>query len=149
MPIVKTDVKGLCKCSVYTLLRITVCYKKVYFFFLSVQYAVHLFRYLKGWLKNPKLSFTCCLALLLPLSDIQGAVSGLIETVGQGEEIEIPSALAVVKDRGAVPIETDDKSDKTAVEIPQNLLCCTKCHQGTQTEPFTSSTVHLGVNTRL
>lgn len=127
--------------------------QKFYFvIFLSVQYAVHLFRYLKEWRKNPQWSFTCCLALFLPLSDFQGAISGLEKTVGQTEEIEMPSIIAVVKKCGTVdaPLEADTKDDNKAMKMQDdNCLSYdnTKCHQGTQTDPFTSLTAHVSINT--
>ncbi|KAL9973878.1 hypothetical protein ACROYT_G020384 [Oculina patagonica] len=118
-----------------------------------VQYAVHLFRYLKEWSKNPQWSFTCCLALILPLSDFQGAVSGLVQAVGQTEEIELPSTIAVVKKCGTVhaPLEADVKSDNKAMEMQDNNHLSydnKKYHQGTQTEPFAFLTAHASINTR-
>lgn len=111
---------------------------------------MHLFRYLNKWRKNPQLSFACCLALLLPLSDFQGEFGGLEETVGQTEEIEMPSIFAAVKDYGPVdaPVDTGTKGDHDTTEMKdgnyQHLSYDnTKCHQGTQTEPFTSLTAHV------
>ena len=46
----------------------------------SVQYAAHFYGYLKEWRKNPHWSFSCCLALILPLIDLPGELGGLTET---------------------------------------------------------------------
>lgn len=113
---------------------------------------MHSFRYLNKWRKNPKLSFACCLALLLPLSDFQEEIGGLEETVRQTEEIEMPSIFAAVKDYESVdaPVDAGAKGDEGAMETKddnyKNLTYDrTKCHQGTQTEPFTSlrADVHI------
>lgn len=125
------------------------------FFLLPVQYAAHLFRYLTEWRKNPQWSFTCCLALLLPLSDFQEATGGMVQTNGQTEETDMPSLTTNVKHRRTVDalLEADGKSDNKAVEIQDGNYRHlthdnTKCHQGTQTEPFMSLTAHVRVDTR-
>ena len=46
----------------------------------SVQYLVYIYHYVKEWRKNPKWSFTCCLAFLLPLNALQGEIRGFTET---------------------------------------------------------------------
>ena len=65
--------------------------------------------YLKEWRKNPHWSFSCCLALVLPLNDLQSEMSGLSETdvlksqmkTGQAE---MPTILiAVAKEGSGVP----------------------------------------------
>ena len=109
---------------------------------------MHSFRYLNKWRKNPKLSFACCLALLLPLSDFQDEIGGLEETVRQTEEIEMPSIFAAVKDYESVdaPVDAGAKAMETKDGNYKNLTYDkTKCHQGTQTEPFTSlrANVHI------
>lgn len=45
---------------------------------ISVQYLVFLYEYLKEWRKNPQWSFSCCLALLLPVNDLQGEIRGMV-----------------------------------------------------------------------
>ena len=77
--------------------------------FISVQYAVNLYRYLKDWRKNPQWSFSCCLALLLPLSDLQGEIRGLAGTnilnnQLQNGQVETPTIQAAVKDSGAIDV---------------------------------------------
>ena len=119
---------------------------------LSVHYAVHSFRYLNKWRRDPQLSFACCLALPLPLSDFQEEIGGLDETVRQTEEIEMPSIFAAVKDYGTVdsPVDADAKGGigttelKDANYIP---LSCdkTRRHQETQTELFTPLNAHVDI----
>ena len=36
-----------------------------------------MYRYIGEWHKNPHCSFSCCLALLLPLNDLQSDIHGL------------------------------------------------------------------------
>lgn len=116
-----------------------------------------LYRYYKGWRKNPQWSWSCCVALLLPLNDFQGEISGLAETnilqnQLQTEEIEMPTILAALEDSGAidVTIEKDEHANETAVEI-QDKHCQdseytdTKRHQETQTELFSLLSVDLVV----
>lgn len=119
---------------------------------LLVQYAIHSFRYLNKWCRDPQLSFACCLALLLPLSDIQEEIGGLEETVRQTEEIEMPSILAAVRDYGPIdaPVDADAKSDIGTTKLKDGYYKHlshdkTQRHQGTQTEPFTSSAAHVDI----
>ena len=68
-----------------------------------------LYQYIKEWRKNPQWSFSCCLAFLLPLSDLQGEISGLAETNAlnsqlQTGEAEIPTLSGALKDRGAIDV---------------------------------------------
>lgn len=98
------------------------------------------------------MSFACCLALLLPLSDIQEEIGGLEETVRQTEEIEMPSILAAVRDYGPIdaPVDADAKSDIGTTKLKDGYYKHlshdkTQRHQGTQTEPFTSSTAHVDI----
>ena len=126
--------------------------------FLSAQYAVFLYGYIKEWRKNPHWSFSCCLALLLPLNDLQGELLGLaganvLKTQLQTGQIEKPSLIAAVKDSGAIDVtlEEVEHEDGDKVEIQdenhQNALHRHPSrHQGTQTEissvPMTVVLVH-------
>ncbi|PFX15056.1 Leucine-rich repeat-containing protein 15 [Stylophora pistillata] len=47
---------------------------------LVVQCLVHLYWYFKKWRQNPRLSFSCCLEVFLPLTSMQGDVSAMDET---------------------------------------------------------------------
>ena len=131
----------------------TVIYNNNFFTsrFLSVQYGMFLYGYLKEWRKNPQWSISCCLALLLPLNDFQAEMSGFVDTnVIQDQlqtgQTELPTILGAVKDTGAIDVtlEEDEQHDDNAVEI-QNENCkfvdCsdTRRHKETQTELFAIS----------
>ena len=113
------------------------------FVLLSVQYALHLYDYFKEWRKNPHCSFSCCLALLLPLNDLQGELRGFAEandlkTQVEIEQIEKPSIVSAVQDSGAIDVtleEGDDDNRKIQEEHQQDgAYRHTRRHQGTQTE---------------
>lgn len=111
-----------------------------------------LYQYLKEWRKNPHWSFSCCLALLLPLNDLQGEVrsvadTNILKTQLQSGAMEKPSIAAVAKDSAVMSItltcEEDKQCDDETTESVQERNCKvvkysdTICHQGTQTEIFT------------
>ena len=124
------------------------CQKIEFFVFglLSVQYALHLYGYVKEWRKNPHCSFSCCLALLLPLNDLQGEIRGLVgknvmSTQLQTGDFEMTTLRGAVKDSGAfdVTLEEDEQVDDYALDLHDDnrrvtKISKTKCHQGTQTE---------------
>ena len=98
------------------------------------------------WSKNPHCSFSCCLALLLPLNDLQGEVRGMAgKNVLKGQlqsgQFEMTTFRACVKNSGAIDFTLEDgkkESDKHADGEDQNRVAA-KCkkkrqHQGTQTE---------------
>ncbi|XP_078378231.1 uncharacterized protein LOC144661375 isoform X1 [Oculina patagonica] len=111
-----------------------------------VQYAVFLYRYLKTWRQNPHWSFSCCLALLLPLNDFQGEMSAFVDenvlaNQLQTEQIEMPTILTSVKNSGAIDVtlEEDEHRDDNEVEGQCNnyqasAYSHTTSHQETQTE---------------
>ena len=80
---------------------------------------MHLYRYLKEWRKNPQLSFSCCLALIIPLINLPGEISGLVGTnvlntqLDTGE-MELTTVVGAVQDSGAIDItlEDGDQEDK-------------------------------------
>ena len=79
-------------------------------FFLSVQYAKFLYRFFKEWRKNPQWSFSCCLALLLPLTDLQQEVLGImgkdvLTQKLQTGNVAMPMLSDAPKESGAVSIE--------------------------------------------
>ncbi|XP_078377113.1 uncharacterized protein LOC144660377 [Oculina patagonica] len=120
---------------------------------LVVQYTLHLYGYVKEWRKNPHWSFTCCLALLLPLNDLQGDIRGLAGTnlltsQFQSGDFEMVTVQAAVQDSGAVDVtlEEVDEGDDDAMEVQDINRQSTKksdkkCDQGTQTELFSILTV--------
>ena len=96
--------------------------KRFLFRLISVQYAVHLYGYFKEWRKNPHWSLTCCLALLLPLVNFAGEISGLAgtnvtDTQLDTGQMEMTTVGDAVKDSGAIDValgtkEQDDDSRK-------------------------------------
>ncbi|XP_078343264.1 cysteine repeat modular protein A-like [Oculina patagonica] len=120
---------------------------------LAVQYLVGVYRFFKEWRKNPQWSFSCCLALLLPLNDLRGEMSGLAETnVFKSQlksgEMEMPTILIAVEDSnenldgdgGDQHDEQgkqgyDDSIAKQENSLP-NAKSIKQCNQGIQTEFF-------------
>ncbi len=128
--------------------------KHLYFSFISAQYAVFLYRFLKEWRKNPHWSFSCCLGLLLPLNDLQGEIHGIagtdiLENQLQSGHIDKPTILSEVKDIGLVDVsvEKGDGDDDNTMQV-QDENCQTaehsdtRRHQETQTELCLSPMVH-------
>lgn len=127
--------------------------KHISFFHLfsfPVQYGMFLYGYLMEWRKNPHWSLSCCLALLLPLNDLQGEISGLVGSganvldnqlqTGQTEDTTI---FAAVKDSGAIDVSLDEGQQDDDSEMKgQNETCSkaecgkTKYHKGSQTDLF-------------
>ena len=126
------------------------------------EYAVFLYSYLKEWRKNPHWSFSCCLALLLPLNDLQGDIRGVAGTnvlksqldTGQFEMVTLQAAI---KDSGAIDVSLEENEEPGnncdgAVEVNdkrQRLKKRSKkCDQATQTKFlsfFTSADVTVYV----
>ena len=68
--------------------------------------------YFKEWRKNPHWSLSCCLALLLPLNDLQGEVSGLASTdVLKSQlktgDMEMTTILIDVQDNGVIDVNPE------------------------------------------
>ena len=79
-----------------------------------MQYVVLLFRYLKEWRKNPHWSLSCCLALLLPLINLPGEISGLVGTNATDTQLDtgqmgMPTVTGAVKDSGVIDVTLDNK----------------------------------------
>lgn len=98
----------------------------------SVQYFMFLYQYFKEWRKNPHWSFSCCLALLLPLNDLQGEVhsmadTNILKTQLQSGAMETPSIAVVAKDSGIMSIaltyEEDKHCDDETTESVQERNC--------------------------
>ena len=75
--------------------------------FFIVQYIVYIYRFIKEWLKSPKWSFSCCLALLLPLNDLQGELRGfagrnVFKNQLQTGKMNMPSISSSFQDTGAM-----------------------------------------------
>ena len=114
-----------------------------------------LYGYIKEWRKNPHWSFSCCLALLAPLNDLQGELRGFadandLKTQVEIEQIEKPSIVSTMQDSGIIdvtPEEGDDVDMKIREEHQQDgTYRHTRRHQGTQTEirsvPVTDVLLH-------
>ena len=69
-----------------------------------------IYRFFKEWCKNPRWSFSCCLALLLPLNDLQQEVLGMagknvLKQQLKTGNVDMPSLSGALKESGAVSIE--------------------------------------------
>ena len=89
----------------------------VYFVF-SVRYIIYIYRSVKEWRKNPKWSLSCCLALLLPLNELQGEIRGLAATNVlkqqlQTGRIDMPSMTTTIKDSGMVNFTLEEEEEST------------------------------------
>ena len=85
----------------------------------SVQYAIFVFKNIREWRKNPKWSFSCCLALLVPLTNLQSDIRGLagknmLKQQVQSGKLGMPSIGATLKDSGAIDITIEDEGDDRA-----------------------------------
>ncbi|KAL9953493.1 hypothetical protein ACROYT_G040916 [Oculina patagonica] len=112
---------------------------------LVVQYMVLLYDYFKEWRKNPQWSVSCCLALLLPLNDLQGEIRGMagtnvLQTQLQTGFFEEPSVATVAKDSGAMSViltrGEGNVSDHNVNELQGRVTKYSKgkCDKATQTE---------------
>ncbi len=118
-----------------------------------VQYALHLKSHFQQWRKNPHWSFSCCLALLLPLNDLQGDIRGLaatdvLKTQLESGNFEVSTVQAAVQDSGVIDVtleEVEEGDDDTIVVKDSNWQVTkknnTKCEQATQTEYMSFLTV--------
>ena len=105
-----------------------------------------LFGYLKEWRRNPHWSFSCCLALVLPLNDLQGEIhrlagANVLKNQLQTGQIDNPSILSTLKDSGAIDVTLEESNEGGAstVEREQEFRLhsernMAKSHQGTQTD---------------
>ena len=69
----------------------------------------YIYHYVQEWRKNPGWSLSCCLALLLPLNDLQGEMRGLAERNILKQQLQtgrigMPSIANTLKDSGAVDL---------------------------------------------
>ena len=97
------------------------CYKLItdfnmFFFFFAVQYLVIIYRFLKGWRENPQWSLKCCLAMLLPLNELQGELRGLVGTNVlnkqlQTGKINMPSISSTLKDTGVMEFSLEETDE--------------------------------------
>lgn len=126
---------------------------------LSVQYLLNLYQNLKKWRKNPQWSFSCCLAVLLPLKDLQGDVIGFAATNSfhsqvQKEEFVVPTILAAVKSSGAIDVTLEKGERGNDSTVDAHGFCeaeyrIKRCHQETQTELLSFSFADIVVNEQI
>ena len=105
-----------------------------------MQYLAYIYHYVKEWRKDPKWSFSCCLALLLPLNQLQGEIRGLAERNVLNQQLqtgkmEMPSIASTLRDSGAVDItleehnaerEQEEETENEISMIEQGLLTLAK-----------------------
>ncbi|CAH3184739.1 unnamed protein product [Porites evermanni] len=94
---------------------------------LVVQYLAYTYNYVKEWRKNPQLSLSCCLALLLPLNDLQGELRGLtgrniLKQQVQTGRVDMPSIAKTLKESGAVDITLEDHDANRQQEKESNEI---------------------------
>ena len=81
---------------------------------------------MKEWRKNPQWSLSCCLALLLPLNDLQGEIRGLtgrniLKQQLQTGKIDMPSMSGALKDSGVVNFGLGDETNGTGESSDGNM----------------------------
>ena len=114
-----------------------------------VQYAIILHRYVTKWCENPHFSFSCLLALLLPLNGLQGDIHGLAESNVVSEQLETgqmdtPTVTGAVQDSGAIDtiLPSDQQGEVAKEDRCQNAQYRKKrCDKHTQTDQFEPSYV--------
>lgn len=98
------------------------------FRFLSVQYMLHLYVYLKEWYKNPQWSFSCCLALILPFLSLPGDVIGIqganiMTNQLETGDIDMPTITNSVQDSGAIDISLEEgEESEYSLHQDQNYI---------------------------
>ena len=106
------------------------------------------YRYFKEWRKNPHWSFSCCLALFLPLNDLRGEIGGFAATDALNSQVktvnmEMPTILLALEESGVTEDELENETirkqgyDDTTEEQEQNVRdrnLNNKCNQETQTQ---------------
>ena len=98
---------------------------------------MHFYQYLKEWLKNPQCSVSCCMALLLPLNDMQGDITDQVaESNVLGKQMDVgqvdmSAVTSSIRSQGAGEISRAAKLDGigTKPECSSN-----RCHRETQTK---------------
>ena len=88
---------------------------------------MHLRDYLREWRKNPHWSFSCFLALVLPLISLPGDISGLVGTNDQLDtgDIDMSTIAGAVQGSGAVEVtlqEGDEADDDPAESQNDNRV---------------------------
>ena len=94
------------------------------FFFVSVQYLAYIYHFVKEWRKNPKWSLSCCLALLLPLNQLQGEIrrltgTNILKQQLQTGKIQMPTIANTLRESGVVDVTLEDHSAEREQEEQQ------------------------------
>ncbi|PFX34149.1 Tolloid-like protein 2 [Stylophora pistillata] len=89
-----------------------------------VQYLMFFYEFFKRWRKNPHWSFSCCLALLIPLNDLQGEIqemagNNLMKTQLDTGILEKPSIADSAQDSEALTFSLceDDVENKNKMNV--------------------------------
>lgn len=122
---------------------------------------VGVYRYYKEWRKNPQCSFSCCLALLLPVNDLLDEVTVLAATNHLKSQLKtgnmkMSTILITFEDNGDTDVNPEEKGtgDDQCGDVTKGYRCTTetqdvrcnkKCTQGTQTELLTHSVTFYSV----
>ena len=95
----------------------------------SAQYITYVFNCIRQWRKNRKWSFSCLLALLLPLNELQGELSGMavrniLTQQFQSGDIEMPSITKTLRETVTLNIsmEEEEEEEKEEEGEKQKLL---------------------------
>ncbi|KAK2556245.1 hypothetical protein P5673_021865 [Acropora cervicornis] len=77
---------------------------------LFIQYGIYIYRFFQKWRTNPQWSFSCCLALLLPLNDLHQEIRGMtgrniLQQQLQSGNVSMPSVSGALKESGAVSFD--------------------------------------------
>ncbi|CAH3178529.1 unnamed protein product, partial [Porites lobata] len=85
------------------------------------QYLAYIYHFVKEWRKNPKWSLSCCLALLLPLNQLQGEIRGFTEKNIMKQQlqtgnIEMPTIGSTLRESGAVDVTLEEHAEREQEE---------------------------------
>lgn len=96
--------------------------------------------YLKEWIKNPHWSFSCCLALVLPLNDLRGEMKGLdgmnvLQSQLKTGDMEMSTIMIAVESSGVnVNLEGEESGHKQGDRGDDGAKFMKKRNKATQTD---------------
>ena len=96
-------------------------YLRCVLFIFSAQYLTYVFNCIKQWRKNPKWSFSCLLALLLPLNELQGELSGMavrniLTQQFHSGDIDMPSITKTLRETIALSISIEEEENQQLLQ---------------------------------
>lgn len=106
--------------------------------FLAVQYFVHIYCCIKEWRKNPRWSFSCCLAMVLPFTELQGELRGLagrnmLKNQLSTGRINMPTMSSSFKESGVVTFDlTDDETNRAPKDGKSDKMADTRNLKNTE-----------------